>query len=194
MEVVAHRINRLDLLKQLDRHNGAEIDIRSHGSHLYLHHDAFVEGDSFEEFIQLYAKTHKDQLLILNPKEDGLETTILRLLDQHDIRRFFFLDLPIPTVVRLARKQNERRLAVRYSSFETLESVLRFQGLVDWVWVDCFDGEVVSENDLKQLRAHFQVCLVSPELQGYAENAIDPFLRTKPQIQAVCTKFPGKWR
>jgi len=194
MEIVRHRLNDLAELQQLDAEFGAEIDIRSSHSQLILTHDPHASGPPFEDFLDIYARSHRDRLLILNSKEDGLEKEILRLVQRHDLQRFFFLDLTLPTTVRLALREHERRVALRVSEFEPLEAVAAFAGYADWVWVDCFEGKPLPAAQVKALHQRFKLCLVSPELQGYPVESIGPFRSLASDVDAVCTKFPASWR
>jgi len=193
MEMISHRVNDLSTLQKLDPSYGAEIDIRSAGGQLILAHEPFAAGVSVDEFLQRYAKTHSKALLILNPKEDGLEDLLLEKVRSHGIERFFFLDLTLPTLVRLAVRKNEKRAAVRVSEYEPEEATRRLAGIVEWVWLDCFTGEPPQTELIRRLRHSFKVCLVSPELQGYASERITAFRPLAPEIDAVCTKFPALW-
>lgn len=192
-QIVAHRVNTLAELRQLPPSYGAEFDVRSRGSRLILHHEAFHEGEWLDPFLEFYASSGRQSLLIFNPKEDGLEAEILARVERHRIENFFLLDLAFPTMVRLAVKQGLRAIAARVSEYEPVEAALRFKGRVDWVWLDCFTGEPVDPQRLAPLRPHFKICAVSPELQGYPREAIFKFRRLDPYLDAVCTKHPEAW-
>lgn len=51
MKIIAHRRNTLRELRATPQELGVEVDIRSWGSRLIIHHDPFVEGESFDEWI-----------------------------------------------------------------------------------------------------------------------------------------------
>ena len=68
MKIIAHRINKSEQLKALPNEYGAEVDIRSKGNQLIIHHDPFSDGEDFEEWINHY----KHDTLILNVKEEVL--------------------------------------------------------------------------------------------------------------------------
>lgn len=188
---IRHRVNTRAALEQTPRCEGIEIDLRSFGGELILHHEAFTQGERLLDWI----KSYRHQTLILNPKEDGLEEVILAILREAGIEDFFFLDLTIPTLLRLARR-GERRLALRYSAYEPLEACLRFAGLADWVWVDHFDGPVLDAASYEALNAHFRICLAAPELAGHdpalALAWYGDFLAAHP-VAAVCSDFPQYW-
>jgi hypothetical protein len=192
--IIAHRRNTLRELMDSDPKYGVEVDIRSHGGDLVIHHDPFVVGESFEEWI----KNYRHGSLVLNVKEEGLEQALLNILHSRGINDFFFLDQSFPFLVKWARK-GEKRCAVRVSEYESMDTALSLAGLVDWVWVDCFTRFPLDQSDVKKLRsAGFRLCLVSPELQGRtAEDSIpalrQQLLRLGINADAVCTKRPDLW-
>lgn len=191
MKCIDHRINTLSQLAALPRNHGAEIDIRTYGQHLVLNHAPCQDGDSLVQFLDAY----RHQTLILNVKEDGLETQILDLLSQRAIHDFFFLDLSLPAAVKLARS-GESRFAVRFSEFEPLEACLRFAGLAQWCWVDRFTTAPPDRAALALLKQHFKLCLVSPELQGREPTAEVRTIRNALEtldVDAVCTDLPELW-
>jgi hypothetical protein len=193
LEIIRHRQNLVTDLQTLEMEFGAEIDVRSRDNRLILSHDPFAPGDSFEEFLAGYAKTHSQRLLIVNTKEDGHEKAILALLAKYAVHHFFLLDTVLPTLVNLAVKYHERRAAVRVSEYEPVEMSDRFAGLVEWIWLDCFKGSPPTPETVRHLQKSFKVCLVSPELQGYPVDRIGSFKAILPGVQAVCTKHPELW-
>jgi len=194
MIIVAHRRNLTAELAATPVELGIEVDIRSCGPDLIIHHDPFVPGESFEAWLASY----RHRLLILNVKEEGLEDRLLALMARHGINDFFFLDQSFPFLVRTARR-GERRCAVRVSEFESIETVLSLAGLVEWVWVDCFTRFPLSGEEARRLKqAGFRLCLVSPELQGRTAPEDIAALRDLLQqreidADAVCTKVPEQW-
>lgn len=192
MDIIRHRVNLLSDLNQLPEGMGAEIDLRSFGEQIILNHEPFMPGALFGDFLDGWVKKERG-VLILNPKEDGLESQILSLLQQFDVSNFFFLDLTLPTIVRLAVKQGISKIAVRVSEYEPIEGVLKLEGKVEWVWVDSFSGEPTDPILLETLKGKFKTCLVSPELQGFSPDLIPKFRSLIPNISAVCTKHPDRW-
>lgn len=197
IQIILHRVNSiLDLEKISDNKLGCEIDVRSHTNtdkKLILAHDPWVEGDSLESWLNTYSKKRLSGPLILNTKEDGLEERCIQLLNQHGISNFFFLDTAMPTLVRWSMKRLQKTFAVRVSKYENLETVLNFQGKVEWCWVDCFDGEPISSDMLNKINSLFKICLVSPELNGGDEAYLPPFARLASYASAICTKYPKAW-
>lgn len=194
MKLISHRRNTVKDLIATPNKYGVEVDIRSKGNQLIIHHDAFVDGESFEDWIGVY----QHGTLILNVKEEGLESRLIALMQSKGIEDFFFLDQSFPFLVKWARA-GEHRSAVRVSEFESIETALTLAGKVDWVWVDCFTRFPINRDDARRLKqASFKLCLVSPELQGRdAETEIPLLINLLAELdieaEAVCTKRPDLW-
>lgn len=194
MKLIAHRRNTVVELQATNPMYGVEVDIRSEGQHLITHHDPFVAGGSFEEWLDSY----RHGTLILNVKEEGLEGRLLALTASKGIKDFFFLDQSFPYLVKSFRA-GERRCAIRVSEFESVETALSLAGKVDWVWVDCFTRFPLTHGDACRLHdAGFKLCLVSPELHGRSPEAEIPALASLLKsrgitTEAVCTKRPELW-
>lgn len=194
MKLISHRRNTVSELLATDSKYGIEVDIRSEGDRLIIHHDPFVAGESFDVWIDAY----RHGTLILNVKEEGLEARLIALMQSKGIADYFFLDQSFPFLVKWS-KAGEHRCAVRVSEFESIETALILTGKVDWVWVDCFTRFPLSEHDARRLKdAGFKLCLVSPELQGRDANVEIPQLASLLKernivADAVCTKRPNLW-
>ena len=193
-EYIAHRRNTVDELAQTDRKYGVEMDLRSDGEKLIVHHDPLKGGETFESWLDAYSHG----TIILNVKEEGLEAEILKLLKDRGIETFFFLDQSFPFLIKWSRL-GESRCAVRVSEFESIDTALALAGKVDWVWVDCFSKFPLQENEAAKLRAAgFKLCIVSPELQGRdAQIEIPQMNLTLNELNivpdAICTKRPDIW-
>jgi tripartite-type tricarboxylate transporter receptor subunit TctC len=68
-------------------------------------------------------------------------------------------------------------------------------GKCEWVWVDCFTKLPLTREVYAQLKKHFKICLVSPELLGrpseigwYREQLAGM------EIDAVCTDQGRDWQ
>ncbi len=194
IELIAHRKNTIEDLKQTEPCYGIEMDIRSNNGELVVHHDPFAQGCLFKDWLKHY----QHQTLILNVKEEGLEQAVLELVQKHKVEKYFFLDQSFPFLVKWANK-GEKNLAVRLSEYESIETVLTLAGKVKWVWVDCFTRFPLSNDSAQKLKAAgFSLCLVSPELQGRDSATEIPSLHrllTKDAIEfnAICTKQPKLW-
>ncbi len=195
MHRIMHRVNTKDALLKTPIEFGVEVDIRTKGNRLIMHHDPFQDGEDFEDWLGAY----KHGILILNVKEEGLEERIIEIMLSKGIKDYFFLDQSFPFLVKWA-KAGERRCAVRVSEFESIESALTLAGKVDWVWVDCFTHFPLTAKDAQRLKeAGFKLCIVSPELQGRDAELGIPLLASLLKeldivAEAVCTKRPDIWK
>lgn len=194
MQRIVHRVNTLQQLCETPGEFGVEVDIRSWGEGLIIHHDPFVQGEPFEPWLDAYAH----RTLILNVKEEGLEQRLLALMEKKGLEDFFFLDQSFP-FLRKTAIAGERRCAVRLSEYESIQTVISLAGMVDWVWVDCFSDLPLNgeEADLLQQNG-FKLCFVSPELQGrMGRQDVTDFQQKMGQLgikgDAVCTKYPDLW-
>jgi len=195
MHFIAHRVNKLSELLELPHEYGAEIDLRDRGERLILQHDPFIDGEDAEPFFEHY----KHGTLILNVKSERIEYKVTELLNKFGLHDYFFLDSSLPMIVKLSR-EGEKKVAIRYSEYETIETVLAFKGLIDWVWIDCFSRLPLDKNIFNTLKnAGFKTCLVSPELQGRGEDIEKYKLHLQNEgieLDAICTKLYNidKWQ
>ena len=195
MRLIAHRRNTLAELLKTPVEYGVEVDVRSFGNRLVIHHDPFVDGEDLSCWLDQY----QHGTLILNVKEEGLEQRLIDLMNERGIEDFFFLDQSFPFIIKTAH-QGERRCAVRVSEYEHVDTALTLAGKIDWVWVDCFNRFPLSGADASRLhQAGFKLCLVSPELQQRTgEGEIPALVRLLAERgivpEAVCTKWPDRWK
>lgn len=194
MQIIAHRRNKASELQATPTEYGIELDLRSQGQDVIIHHDPFADGERFAEWLGHY----RHGTLILNVKEEGLEERLIGMMKERGIDDYFFLDQSFPFLIKWSGK-GEHRCAVRVSEFESIETALTLAGKVDWVWVDCFTRFPLTGQQARQLQeAGFKLCLVSPELQGRPAELEIPALRhllleQGIEAQAVCTKRPDLW-
>ena len=195
MHRIQHQVNTKSELLKCPRGLGVEVDIRSRGEALIIHHDPFVKGECFEDWLAAF----NHGTLILNVKEEGLEDRLVTLMKSNGIENFFFLDQSFPFLINTSQS-GERRCAVRVSEFEGIDTAMSLAGKVDWVWVDCFTHFPLTNETVYRLKEEggFKLCFVSPELQGRRDkkDIIDfrnnlETLRIKGD--AVCTKYPDLW-
>ncbi len=192
---IAHRINTVSGLAEIPHEFGVEIDLRDRGERLILQHDPFTDGEDAEPFFAGY----KHGTLILNVKSERIEFKILELLQKYKIENYFFLDSSFPMIYQLVQR-GETRSAVRFSEYESIDTVMKLEGLVDWVWVDCFSFLPISKDVYSHLKnCGFKLCLVSPELQGRPDDVPVYRDRLKEEgiiFDAICTKHYNipRWR
>jgi hypothetical protein len=192
--LIAHRINTIEQIQELADDIPIEFDIRDSGTKLLVKHDPYVDGLDFDLFLPFL----KTRFTIINIKSEGIEHRVLEQMKQNSIPHFFLLDCSIPMIYKLT-SLGEKRIAIRFSEFETLESVLCWKDRVDWVWVDCFHSYILTKEIEETLHnAGFKLCIVSPELQGRPQEIemYHTYLKEKNiHIDAVCTKYHtfSKW-
>lgn len=189
---VIHRINTSKELQGIDPQYGVEVDIRAFGDRLILNHEPFQDGEDFET----YLKSYHHRLLILNIKEAGIEDRVLALMKQFGITEYFLLDVEFPYIYRAARK-GVKDIAIRYSEDESIETVLKYKGLLDWVWIDSNNKLPLDSSVIQKLQG-FKTCLVCPERWGRPED-IPNYARKMSELgftpTAVMTslKFVHEW-
>lgn len=189
--IIKHRVNTIESLLNTPNNYGVELDLRTNTRDIIVHHDAFNMGDLFEEYI----KNYNHEFIILNTKCEGLEEKLVRIMDENDIEDYFFLDLSLPFLVKTIRSGCSK-VAIRFSEYEPLSFVQQFEGKADWVWVDCFTKNVLTQEVYNYLSNHFKICIVSPELQAHPTEWITDFKTAFSdfKIDAVCTKYPNLWK
>ena len=157
MELIAHRINSVKKLKKLPKKYGAEIDLRSNGSNIILNHDPHKKGEKLKNFLSYY----NHGTLILNIKESGIENEVIKISKKFKIRKFFLLDVELPFICKNKKNVN-KSLSVRYSEYESIDTVKKFINNVGWVWIDTFNKLPINKANIKVLKK-FKTCLVCPE-------------------------------
>ena len=157
MEIIVHRVNKLEDLKKLSKVYGAEIDIRSVGSKLILNHRPFQGGCNFIDYIENY----NHGTLILNIKEAGIEDEVLKIVKLKKINSYFLLDVEMPYMYSSSKSGN-KNLAVRFSDFESIKTAEYFNNLVNWIWIDTVKTLPIKKENLSII-SKFKSCLVCPE-------------------------------
>ena len=161
LELIIHRVNTINELKEIPKEYGTEIDIRACDSNLILNHEPFQSGDLFADYLDEY--THGT--LILNIKEAGIEDDVLRQVRlHHQIKSYFLLDVEFPYLYRASRN-GESSIAVRFSEDESIETVEKYVDMVDWVWIDTNTKLPLDEKNITIINK-FNKCLVCPERWG----------------------------
>ena len=188
MYYIAHRINTIKELLKVPKKYGVEVDLRDYGDKIILQHDPFKKGENFEE----YLKSYNHKFIILNIKSEGIEFKVLKILKRFKVKNYFFLDCSFPMINSLSSK-NEKKIALRFSEFESIQTIILMSGKVNFVWVDCFSKLPINSKNFKLLKKHkFKLCLVSPELQnqGSKLDIYKEYIRKKAlKFDFICTKI-----
>ena len=101
MELIIHRINKINELKKLDKNVGVEIDLRVYNDKIILNHEPYQNGDSFDEYLSEY----NHGTLVLNIKETGIEEEVLNRVRKKGIKNFFLLDVEAPFFFKSLKKK-----------------------------------------------------------------------------------------
>lgn len=196
MELIAHRINTVEELKKLDSSYGVELDLRDDlNGNIYISHNPFEIGEKFED----YLKNYHHGTMILNIKSERIELKIQEILKAYHITKYFFLDSSFP-MIKFLSDEGEKRIAIRFSDYEGIDTLVRMKGRVKWIWVDCFEKfPLDQESYLRIKEMGYWLCFVSPELQGQPEKLTeyqDIMKREKICPDAVCAKSYNfdKWK
>ena len=160
MEIIVHRINTLKELKKIPHKYGVEIDIRTNDSKIILNHKPFEKGDKFVDYIANY----RHGTLILNVKESGIEEDILKIVKSASIKSFFLLDVEMPYVFSSLKTRN-KNIAIRFSEYESIETVKSFKKQFKWIFIDTVTRLPINKKNLSTI-SKFKSCLVCPERWG----------------------------
>ena len=189
MIFVAHRINTVNELKMVPFKFGIEVDVTNYADKLVLAHDPFIEGENFESFI----KNFKHRFIIINIKTEGIEYKILEILKKFKIKKYFFLDCSFPMIFKLGSyKKTKVNLAVRYSKYESIETVLKVHNFCKWVWIDCLDKKIEFKKNKNLYLDKYHSCIVSPELHNRVDEIENYAIKLKslnfvPKM--ICSKI-----
>ena len=195
MEFITHQINTIEELKSVPKEYGVEVDLRDYGDRLILQHDPFKDGEDFEE----YLKHYNHGTIILNIKSERIEYRVIELLVKYKVKKYFFLDCSFPMIYSLS-EAGEKNIAIRFSEFEGLDTIMEMDGRAKWVWVDCFSKFPIDKNIYEILKnSSFKLCLVSPELQGRPQDINNYVILSKKQgisFNAICVdyNFINNWK
>jgi hypothetical protein len=201
--IILHRVNNIDLLKEVPSNYGVEIDLRGYGDKILMSHEPIVdkkilEYTSFEDFLKHWNHT----LMVINIKEMGYEKRIIELLENQGIQNYFFQDAEFPFIYKATRFDKMRKVSIRFSEAEPIENVLAQidkEGvpLLDWVWIDTNTKLSLTKKEIPILKK-FKTCLVCPERWGRPEdieNYIKELRSLDFKLDAVMTskKYAKKW-
>ena len=196
MRIYLHRRNSKEELISTPNQFGVEIDIRTLGNDLILQHDPFSQGILLTDWLDDYSHSG----LILNLKEDGLESQLLSIMKHREIDDFFFLDQAYPTMVKSLKHNLADKVAARSSEYESLDSMKRLPQPPAYIWCDSFNGNWshLSPTLSHAIEVGSMCVIVSPELQS--RESKNEILEIKEILAlnllnriAVCTKNPRLW-
>ena len=161
---IIHRVNSIEKLNTLSEDVGVEIDIRHGGEKLVLSHDIQEKEENFEEYLDNYNK----KFIVANIKESGVEDAVENILTKRKIDNFFLLDVEFPYILQNYKRLGDN-LSVRYSKYESIESVSYFVNKVKWLWIDTYEDFEINE-EIAEIISSFKIFLVSPSRWGMPEK------------------------
>lgn len=200
MQIIIHRVNTIEKLREIPKRFGVEIDVRGYGSKLLLSHDPIDEKQNYTD-LEDFLKEYEHKTLVFNMKEAGYEERVLRLAEWHGIKDFFLLDVEFPYLYKATRNNMNRKIAVRFSEAEPIEYVERQmhedRPLLNWVWIDTNTQLPVTRHN-KNVLETFKTCLVCPERWGRPEDIPkykEELVKIGFRVDAVMTsmKYAGEW-
>ena len=118
------------------------------------------------------------------------------MAESFGIKDYFLLSVNPPYMWVLTNK-GIRKMAVRFSELESVETCLLWKGKVDWVWVDTWTKLPLDKKNYDVLKKDFKICLVSPEMlnrPGDIKKYREFFSENKMEIDAVCTDVCVDWK
>ncbi|MBI4452507.1 hypothetical protein HY637_03695 [Candidatus Woesearchaeota archaeon] len=191
---IIHRVNKISELKNIPKEYGVEVDIRTKGKNLILNHEPFQGGDLLDDYLSNF----RHAFIVLEVKEEGIEKQVIRLCEKHQITKYFLLNVSFPFMYILA-KEGVRRMAIRFSEFENVQTCLSLGNRVKWIWVDTFTKLPLNKKIYRDLDSlGFKICLVSPERwnRQYQIKKYKSYLaKNKIKIDAVMVsqEHANKW-
>ena len=86
MEIIVHRVNKVNELIKIPKKYGVEIDLRDFEKEVIIQHDPFKKGQLFKNYLRKY----NHGTLILNVKSERIEYKIIDLLKKIRLKIIFF--------------------------------------------------------------------------------------------------------
>lgn len=173
--IIRHRINSVEQLKDVLPNQGVELDLRGYGDRLFMTHEPIEDSKlgTYEDF-ENFLKHWNHRLMVLNIKEMGYENKIIALMKKYGVKDYFFQDAEFPYIYRATRKDGMKKVSIRFSEAEPIESVkaqITKEGetLLDWVWIDTNTVLPITKETIPVL-SKFKTCLVCPERWGRPED------------------------
>lgn len=203
MQIIIHRVNKIEQLKEIPQKYGVEIDIRGYGEKILLNHDPINNPEKYDE-LESYLKNFSHSFIIFNIKEAGYEQKIINLVAKYKIpkEKYFLLDVEFPYLYRATRKESIRNIAARYSESEPIEAaeaqIINGKPLLDWVWIDTNTMLPLNKDIINRLKP-FKTCLVCPERWGRPKDIAPYAQKIKDlnfKLDAVMTsqKYAEQWK
>ena len=89
-------------------------------------------------------------------------------------------------------KNREKKIALRLSEYEGLETLEKMAGKIKWVWIDSFHKFYLTPQIMDLItKWGYKTCLVSPELQKRPEEVITTIKNIKEQNRSESNGHGG---
>jgi hypothetical protein len=170
---------------------GTETDLRDYNGQIVISHDiATADCMTAANFFELY-KSYDDTLpLALNIKSDGLHKPVADLLEEYDIKSYFFFDMSIPDTLSYMRDK-----LFFYSRQSEYEPTPALYDKCSGIWLDCFEGIWYDENVIQEhINNGKTVAIVSPDLHKRNHTEFWASLKSMSVCSSgkliLCTDFP----
>ncbi|MBI5228548.1 hypothetical protein HY991_00445 [Candidatus Micrarchaeota archaeon] len=191
---IIHRVNTIKELNKIPKELGVEVDVRSCGKELILNHEPSRSGDLLDDYLTNFGHA----FIILEIKEEGIEQRVIDLCKKHGVDNYFLLSVSFPFIYLLSKK-GFKKLALRFSEFESIETCLAMRGEAEWVWADTFEKNPLKKEAYEKLKeAGFRICFVCPSRWGRPHdirNYNNYFKENGIELDAVMTsaKYLAEW-
>lgn len=196
MQIISHR----GLWRQVSEKNkeiafqrsfeygfGIETDVRDAMGTLVISHDMPSGGEmTLDEFLSLHGAAN--WTVAMNIKSDGLADALREAAKKHRLKDWFVFDMSIPDMRSHFRAGNP--VFTRVSEVEVAPIWLDESA---GVWMDSFCDRAYDISLISRfIEAGKRVCVVSPELHGYAPEACWHDLRDLQSSDQLilCTDHP----
>ena len=111
-------------------------------------------------------------------------------LKSKSIKSYFLLDVEMPYVFSSLKTRN-KNIAIRFSEYESIETVKFFMKKFKWIFIDTVTRLPINKKNLSTI-SKFKSCLVCPERWGQ-KNKISQYLqklkKTGVELDAVMTSM-----
>ena len=173
---------------------GVETDLRDYDGTLVISHDIADAGCCrAEELFKFYRDSGSHSILALNVKADGIQILLKPLLEKYQIKKYFLFDMSIPELV-----VNARESLPFYTRHSDIENECVMYEKAKGVWLDSVYDKCWLTRDIigRHLMNNKELCIVSPELHGYAYEPTWKMLKDnfyhESGLISLCTDEPNK--
>ena len=198
MQIISHRGYWLDrternlavaFRRSFDLGFGTETDVRDIAGTLVISHDMPTGAEiTLDQLLNIMAG--RNLPLAMNIKADGMAEALKAKFHEYGHTNWFVFDMSVPDM------RNYLKLGIpTYTRMSEVEQAPAWLDQAAGVWLDGFDGEWFTNDDIKQLlKSGKQVCVVSPELHGRPPHELWERLKelsAEPNL-TLCTDLPEK--